>query len=173
MSPEPIPHGEGERREELTRLLQLVELAGQHQRAARARQLGARQVELGGLEHLVARGPLAPGELAHCLGLSSGGVTGLAARLVDAGLVDRARHPHDRRMRVLTPTQAGVAYVNEYLRPVLDPAVRAVRWLSPGEADQVGRALDALLVLKEQAAAATPGPAAPGEIDERTSALLM
>lgn len=130
-------------------------------------------MELCALEHLVALGPLAPGELAHRLGLSSGGVTGLAGRLIQAGWVDRARHPHDRRMRVLTATEAGAAHVAEYLQPVLDPAARALRWLSPTEADQVERLLDAVLALKEQSAAATPGPATPGPADERTSTLLM
>ncbi len=121
----------------------------------------------------MALGPLAPGELAHRLGLSSGGVTGLATRLIEAGRVNREPHPHDRRMRVLTPSDAGADYVRHCLQPVLEPAARALRWLPHAEAEQVGRILDALLMAKQQAALATPGPVTTGEVDERTSALLM
>lgn len=173
MSPEPITQIERHSRAEVARLLQLAELAGHHQRAARARQLGAQQIELCALEHLVAMGPLAPGELAHRLGLSSGGVTGLASRLIEAGWVNRAPHPRDRRMRVLTVTESGEAHLADYLQPILDSVAQALRWLSPADAEQVGRVLDVLLSFKERAAAATPGPDKAREADEKTSALLM
>ena len=99
-----MPHAESSPQERLRLLLHRVELAGQYQRAARARQVGAHQVELAALEHLVVLGGLTPGELGHRLGLTSGGVTALAGRLIDAGHVARLPHPHDRRMRVLSAT---------------------------------------------------------------------
>jgi DNA-binding MarR family transcriptional regulator len=159
--------------ERLRRLLHRVELAGQYQRAARARQLGLHQVELAALEHLVVLGGLTPGELGHRLGLTSGGVTALAGRLIDAGLVDRGPHPSDRRMRVLTATEAGERHVADCLGPVLVPADRALLWLSSEDAGVLERFLDLLAPLKERAAAATPGPATEPAAEPYRSALLM
>ena len=153
----------GERRSDAVRtsllpLLQRSELAGQYQRAARARQLGAHQVEIMALEHLVMLGGLTPGELGHRLGLTSGGVTALVGRLMEAGYVTREPHPTDRRMRILSVTPAGSAHLEEHLEPLLAPAKRAVSWLSDADATIVARFLDSLVVLVESAAAATPGP---------------
>jgi DNA-binding MarR family transcriptional regulator len=135
-----------------------MELAGTYQRATRARQVGIPQTELAALEHLVALGGLTPGELGHRLGLTSGGVTALAGRLRDAGLVQSDPHPSDRRMRVLTATNEAERMVAELIAPMQAPVHRAVSWLSDGDAQTVERLLDALVVLKERAAADTPGP---------------
>ena len=162
-----------EPRGRLRLLLHRVELAGQYQRAARARQLGLHQVELAALEHLVVLGGLTPGELAHRLGLTSGGVTALTGRLIEAGYVERRLHPHDRRMRVLTATEAGVAHVEDYAGPLLEPSDRALSWLSDADADVLLRFLDLLVPLKERAAAATPGPHSEPAAEPYRSAMLM
>jgi DNA-binding MarR family transcriptional regulator len=168
VSTEPKPQAD-----HLQLLLHRVELAGQYQRAARARELGLHQVELAALEHLVVLGGLTPGELAHRLGLTSGGVTALAGRLIEAGHVARSPHPSDRRMRVLTATEEGRAHVATYIEPVLAPADRALSWLSEADADTLERFLDLLAPLKERAAAATPGPATEPAAEPYRSAMLM
>jgi DNA-binding MarR family transcriptional regulator len=175
VSTEPIPQvaAAPAQRERLRTLLHRIDLAAQYQRSARARQLGLQQVELTALEHLVVLGGLTPGELAHRLGLTSGGVTALTGRLIDAGYVIRTQHPHDRRMRVLSATEAGVAHVGEYARPLLEPADRALSWLSEADAEVLRRFLDLLAPLKERAAAATPGPATEPSAEPYRSALLM
>jgi DNA-binding MarR family transcriptional regulator len=152
--------------ERLLVLLQRCDLAGQYQRAARARQLSVHQIELMALEHLATAGGLTPGELGHRLGLTSGGVTALSGRLMEAGYVAREPHPSDRRMRILVPTDDGRAQVHEQLQPVLAPADRAVSWLSDADAALVERFLDSLVLLKENEAAATPGPE-PARIRDR------
>jgi DNA-binding MarR family transcriptional regulator len=154
-------------------LLHRVELAGQYQRAARARQLGRHGVELAALEHLVVLGGLTPGELGHRLGLTSGGVTALAGRLIGAGHVVRSPHPSDRRMRILRATEAGERHLADCMEPVLAPAGRALAWLSRDDADTLGRFLELLAPLKERAAAATPGPASEPSAEPYRSALLM
>jgi DNA-binding MarR family transcriptional regulator len=159
--------------ERLRMLLHRVELAGQYQRAARARELGLQQVELAALEHLVVFGALTPGELGHRLGLTSGGVTALAGRMLDAGHVARSAHPSDRRMRVLTPTDEGRRHVAAYLEPVLEPGERALSWLSGEDAQTLERFLDLLAPLKERAAVATPGPATEPAAEPYRSAMLM
>lgn len=168
MSTEPMSHAE-----RLRHLLRRVELAGQYQRAARARQAGVQQVELSALEHLSVMGGLTPGELGHRLGLTSGGVTALAGRLIDAGHAARAPHPHDRRMRVLTVTPAGEAHLAEHLEPVLAPAERVLAWVSDDQADLLERFLDSLVALKDHAAATTPGPEPERSAEPYSPALLM
>jgi DNA-binding MarR family transcriptional regulator len=121
----------------------------------------------------VVLGGLTPGELGHRLGLTSGGVTALAGRLIDAGHVVRGPHPSDRRMRVLTATEAGRHHVAACTEPVLTPADRALSWLSGEDAETLERFLDLLAPLKERAAAATPGPATEPAAEPYQSAMLM
>jgi DNA-binding MarR family transcriptional regulator len=167
VSPEPNPQAD------LRELLHRVELAGQYQRAARARQTGVHQVELAALEHLSVTGGLTPGELGHRLGLTSGGVTALAGRLIDAGHAERAPHPHDRRMRILTATRAGEAHLAEQIGPILSPADRVLAWVDDGSAELLGRFLDSLVALKEHAAVSTPGPERAPTSEPYSPALLM
>ena len=168
MSTEPMSHAE-----RLSRLLHRVELAGQYQRAARARQEGVHQVELAALEHLSVMGGLTPSELGHRLGLTSGGVTALAGRLIDAGYVERAPHPHDRRMRMLTATPAGDAHLADHLEPILAPASHLFDWLSASECELLGRLMASLAGLKDHAATATPGPEPEHSSEPYSPALLM
>lgn len=153
--------------------LQRVELAGAYHRAARARRLAIPHVELAALEHLDALGGLTPGELGHRLGLTSGGVTALTGRLVDAGLVARRRHPDDGRMRVLTVTPAGADLIKQHLGPVLGAGEEALGALSGAEAERLAAALEAVAARCEEEAAATPGPERVYENDGFSRALLM
>jgi DNA-binding MarR family transcriptional regulator len=167
VSPEPNPQAE------LRELLHRVELAGQYQRAARARQTGVHQVELAALEHLSVTGGLTPGELGHRLGLTSGGVTALTGRLIDAGHAERAPHPNDRRMRILTATPAGETHLAEQIEPILSPADRVLAWVDDGSAELLARFLDSLVALKEHAALSTPGPERAPTSEPYSPALLM
>jgi len=169
MSTEPIaqPHVR------LREALQRVELAGAYQRAARSRREGTPQVELAALEHLVLRGGLTPGELGHRLGLTSGGVTALTSRLIDAGHVRRERHPSDGRMRVLGATEAGAEFLEAHVEPVLDVAEAALSGLSDEDAALVAGVLGLVASAKDADAVATPGPEREYESDGFSRALLM
>jgi DNA-binding MarR family transcriptional regulator len=169
VSTEPIPQPRAALRE----LLQRVELAGAYHRAARARRVATPQVELAALEHLQSLGELTPGALGHRLGLTSGGVTALTGRLIDAGYVVRERHPEDGRMRTLTLTPAGFERLQEYVEPVLEVADDALDALSPEAAELVAAVLDRLVAEREDAAAATPGPERAYVADGYSRALLM
>jgi DNA-binding MarR family transcriptional regulator len=174
VSTEPITHiRRADRSEELRLLLHRLDLAGQYQRAARARQLGLQQAELTALEHLVVVGGLTPGELGRRLGLTSGGVTALAGRLIEGGHVVRRAHPRDRRMRVLTATAAGRRHLEAYAAPLVAPAERALQWLSSEDEEILKRLLDLLVPLKEHAAASTPGPSTERAAEPYRSAMLM
>jgi DNA-binding MarR family transcriptional regulator len=167
VSTEPKPQAE------LRELLHRIELAGQHQRAARARQTGVHQVELAALEHLSVTGGLTPGELGHRLGLTSGGVTALAGRLIGAGHAERAAHPNDRRMRILTVTAEGEAHLAEQIEPILSPSDRVLAWVDDASAELLARFLDSLAALKEHAAVSTPGPERTPTAEPYSPALLM
>jgi DNA-binding MarR family transcriptional regulator len=159
--------------EPITQAVERVELAGAYHRAARARQLGVPQIEITALEHLDAHGALTPGELGHRLGLTSGGVTALTGRMIDAGHVTRERHPGDGRMRMLTVTPAGAERLREHLEPVRDAVSGALAGLRHDEAELVARVLDAVAERSEAAAAATPGPERLFPADGYSRALLM
>jgi DNA-binding MarR family transcriptional regulator len=169
MSTEPI----AQPRERLREALQRVELAGAYQRAALARREGTPQVELAALEHLVLRGGVTPGELGHRLGLTSGGVTALTGRLIEAGYMRREHHPNDGRMRVLGVTEAGAELLRAHLEPVLDAADAALSGLSDEDAALLADVLDRLASAKDADAAATPGPEREYASDGYSRALLM
>jgi DNA-binding MarR family transcriptional regulator len=159
--------------EPIAQALEQLELAGAYHRAARARRIGVPQVALTALEHLDALGGLTPGALGHRLGLTSGGVTALTGRLIDAGLVTRERHPEDGRMRVLAVTPAGAERLREYMQPVLEPVHEALGELTGVEAELLARILHELAARREQAAAATPPPERVYPTDGYSRALLM
>ncbi|WP_336207284.1 MarR family winged helix-turn-helix transcriptional regulator [Nonomuraea sp. LPB2021202275-12-8] len=50
-------------------------------------------------------GPMTPGEIAHSMKLATGSVTVLIDRLEARGLVERDRHPDDRRKVIVRPTE--------------------------------------------------------------------
>jgi DNA-binding MarR family transcriptional regulator len=153
--------------------LHRVELAGSYHRAARARRIGVPQIELTALEHLDALGGLTPGELGHRLGLTSGGVTALTGRLIDAGYVTRERHPEDGRMRVLTVTPPGTERLREHMDPVVEPIEETLGELSGADAERLAGVLEKLAARREAAAAATPGPERVYPSDGYSRALLM
>ena len=121
----------------------------------------------------MVRGGLTPGELGHRLGLTSGGVTALTGRLIDAGYVRRENHPSDGRMRVLGVTGTGAEFLDAHLEPVLDVADAALAGLTDTETDLLVHVLERLASLKDADAAATPGPEREYASDGYSRALLM
>jgi DNA-binding MarR family transcriptional regulator len=159
--------------EPITQALARLELAGAYHRAASARRIGLPQIELSALEHLEALSGLTPGELGHRLGLTSGGVTALTGRLIEAGYVSRERHPGDGRMRLLAVTPAGMERLREHMEPVLEPVDETLGRLTGAEAELLTRVLDELAARREEAAAATPPPERVYPADGYSRALLM
>ncbi|HEX8103685.1 MAG TPA: MarR family transcriptional regulator [Solirubrobacteraceae bacterium] len=120
----------------LRRLLNRRELAAARHRSALSRQLGLTESEMLAVAHLAQRGQLSPSELGGLLGLSSGGISALVARLQEAGHVVREAHPTDGRSNLvrLAPAlvrRAGAAFAPlvtdlDQLSADLDEAERAV-----------------------------------------------
>jgi DNA-binding MarR family transcriptional regulator len=72
-----------------------------------AKEQNVTVTELRALSRVVDGGRITPKQLAAALELSTGAVTALADRLVEAGLIAREPHPNDRRSLLLTATPAG------------------------------------------------------------------
>ncbi|HKA49080.1 MAG TPA: MarR family transcriptional regulator [Candidatus Dormibacteraeota bacterium] len=64
------------------------------------------RTDLRALDLVHSRGPLGPTELAHLLGLTTGGMTSVIDRLEQAGYVRRTPGQKDRRRLVVTPAVA-------------------------------------------------------------------
>ncbi len=70
-----------------------------------ADKLGLHPTDMQFLNLLDLLGPMTPGMLAQCSGLSSGGVTVVLDRLEGAGYVRRSSNPSDRRSVVVSLVQ--------------------------------------------------------------------
>jgi DNA-binding MarR family transcriptional regulator len=85
--------------------------------------------------------PLTPGELAQCLGISSGATTAVVDRLERAGHVRRVRDARDRRRMTLHRGESATLLLRTFSEP-LDAAMDAiVVGYSGGELDVVQRFL--------------------------------
>jgi DNA-binding MarR family transcriptional regulator len=76
---------------------------------AAAERYGLNRTDMRALDIVDRSGPLAPTDLAHALGFTTGGVTSVLDRLEHAGYVRRLPHPADRRRQVVQVTQATAA----------------------------------------------------------------
>ncbi|HUH71070.1 MAG TPA: MarR family transcriptional regulator [Mycobacterium sp.] len=97
-------------------MLQLIAGVVLHNAAVAARlRLGVNDLQVLGLIQLAGR--ITPGELARQTGLSTGSVTGVTDRLVEAGYAARSRDDHDRRKVYLAADPDGLARINvHYVR---------------------------------------------------------
>jgi DNA-binding MarR family transcriptional regulator len=85
-------------------------------------ELNVNATDYRAMEHLLRAGPLAPGELARRLGITSAAVTTSVDRLVNRGHVTREPDPADRRRIRVVPAQAS----SEQASAVVSPMVHAV-----------------------------------------------
>lgn len=79
-----------------------------------ADQLGMHPTDMQTLHLLELLGPMTPGRLAECTGLTTGGVTVVLDRLEKAGYAHRERNPHDRRSVLVHLNAAKMATVAEF-----------------------------------------------------------
>ena len=79
-----------------------------------ADQLGMHPTDMQCLHLLELMGPLTPGKLAECTGLTTGGITVVLDRLEKAGFARRERNPADRRSVLIHLDITKMARVGEY-----------------------------------------------------------
>lgn len=92
-------------------LMRMVSNAVSHEFARKLAGEGVTVAEWAMLRSLYRCDPLAPGVLAHKMGMTRGAISKLADRLVDKGLIARADNPDDKRGHSLSLTTAGAAKV--------------------------------------------------------------
>jgi DNA-binding MarR family transcriptional regulator len=121
---------------------------------ARRRALSAGAVDL--LMRLHTGEPAGVGELARAAGVSSRNVTGLVDTLVRAGMVERAPDPADRRAVLVSITDVGRGWVDEFREPALLAMAAVFHGFSD---DDVARLRDLCLrlVVNQQAVSARMG----------------
>ena len=68
---------------------------------------------------ILARGQASIGTVGDALGIRPNVATGITQRLVDRGLIERREDPEDRRVRLLTVTDRGLALIDELSEIVL------------------------------------------------------
>ncbi len=88
--------------------------------AAMAERLDLALDDFRALEMVMECESLATGQLAHMLGISSGGATALINRLEARGLVTRDRHPLDRRIIVIRAVEQECVAVQAVMDAVAD-----------------------------------------------------
>lgn len=91
---------------------------------ALAERLGLGPSDLKCLDLLLERGPMTGSELVAITGLTSGAVTGVAARLERAGFLRRTPDPGDGRKQILVPTADRVEEIDELFAPMHDELAR-------------------------------------------------
>jgi DNA-binding MarR family transcriptional regulator len=79
-----------------------------------ADQLGMHATDMQCVHLLELLGPLTPGRLAECTGLTTGGVTVVLDRLEKAGYARREPNPNDRRSVLIYPDEAKLKKVSAY-----------------------------------------------------------
>src|SRR5215813_8723114 len=67
--------------------------------------LGVNVTDMKCLDMMILHGSASPTQLAEHTGLSSGATTAMIDRLQEAGLIERHRHPNDRRGTILQLTK--------------------------------------------------------------------
>jgi len=106
-----VQSGASLRQQVTDEMLQLVAAVVLHNVAVAARLgLGVNDLQVLGL--IQRAGCVTPGELARQTGLSTGSITGVTDRLVNAGYATRSRDDQDRRKVYLTAQPDGIARIN-------------------------------------------------------------
>jgi DNA-binding MarR family transcriptional regulator len=97
------------------------------------------------LTAVVVEGTATPQHLSTLLQVSPATMTGIADRLVRAGMVDRAQDSRDGRGRVLTATDTGQRVVRELLASDVETDAAVLRGLSAEELAGLERGLTGML----------------------------
>jgi len=142
------------------------DLASERFRATVARLMGITESEGRALFHLAQRS-LTPGELRHLLLLSSGGISGLVARLEGGGHITRCRSPHDGRSYVLVAADDSLDAAQAHFAELVAEVDVVIGELSPQQQALLADVLERIASLHETHAEA----AADKLVDQRRAAM--
>ncbi|MBB4909764.1 MarR family winged helix-turn-helix transcriptional regulator [Actinophytocola algeriensis] len=108
--------------------------------------------------------PAGVGELARAAGVSSRNVTGLVDTLEKAGMVVRAPDPADRRAVLVSITEGGLGWLDDFREPARLAMAAVFHGFSADDVAQL-RDLCLRLVVNQRAVAARMGDTAPSTVD--------
>jgi DNA-binding MarR family transcriptional regulator len=112
-----------------------------------AREAGVTASELRALSRVAEAASITPKELAESMEMTTGAVTAISTRLVEADLMRRVDHPSDRRSLFLELTPAGDKIMDQIYREFDDTLTTASR----GIPEEDLRACSALLLTVSEA----------------------
>jgi DNA-binding MarR family transcriptional regulator len=114
-----------------------------HVRTIAVEQFGITVEQFHILRH-IRKGASSVSDLAEVRQISRPGVSQIVDMLVDKGLVDRQRHPDDRRYVQLELTQEGDRLLDAIFRKNQAWMMEKMAVLTPAELDEIMRALEML-----------------------------
>ncbi len=88
---------------------------------------------------------LTPTELYETMMISSGGMTNRIDHLEKADLIERRKHPTDRRGTLVALTDKGLSLINEIIVTHVENQKKVLRPLDQNEQQELNRLLDKLL----------------------------
>ena len=88
---------------------------------------------------------LSPTELSHSMLFSSGGLTKVLNRVMDAGLIDRIENPEDKRSKLVKLTEKGKVLIEKIIPELHGQEKTKMAILSADEQQQLGLLLKKLL----------------------------
>jgi len=125
-------------------------LASARHRAIVAERLGLGERELLAVQYVAMAGRMTPAQLGARLRLTSGGVTALVRRLVQAGHLAREPHSHDRRSVVLRLTRETERSAGDVFAPLVRDLDALALALPEDHREVVGAFIAAVADVAEQ-----------------------
>ncbi|MCL2679366.1 MAG: MarR family transcriptional regulator [Dehalococcoidia bacterium] len=102
-------------------------------------------VQIKCLFHIVENPGINHKRLAELMGVTPANITGIAGRIIDKGLAQRAESVRDRRVSMLEATDAGRALINSLEQTAMDHASSVLNRLSESELEHLYKGLSAFL----------------------------
>jgi DNA-binding MarR family transcriptional regulator len=137
-----------------------TETDGLDQRAAN--RFGISRTDLHLIDRLRSEGAQTPTQLAHSVGLTSGGLSIALERLERIGYIRRSQHPDDRRRVLVEATAAVVPLEDEVFGPLIRDMMSLLETYGDRDLSTIRDFLDRAAVVISQSgpgAASSSGPA--------------
>jgi DNA-binding MarR family transcriptional regulator len=136
---------------ELSSTLQAVLKAAERARVGIARRMELSHNEVDAMEHVMEE-PMGPAQLSRRLGITTASSTVLVDRLEGAGHVTRQADPHDRRRKVVAPTEQGAAAVFAEIGPLVSGIAAAEEGMTAAQKKIVADYLERVATALERTA---------------------
>ncbi|MGW6173697.1 MarR family winged helix-turn-helix transcriptional regulator [Arthrobacter sp. NPDC055138] len=114
------------------------------------RVMGTNETDFQAMQHLMAKGPMTPSQLADVLHITTAAATTVVDRLVRADHARRVPHPLDRRSTMVEPTAHAADFAMAKLMPMIQQTDQMVRDMQPDQQEAVVAYLGGVIQAMEQ-----------------------